>query len=376
MNRIAEAPPIGAFSTTAARLATALAELLPINLTPEELSKGDPARLLVERAEAAGGTLLGGQVFGPPGSSGALPFGVVTLAGRSAPTRRHTGARGLALLSTTPTPVPFGGRQVGWTFEDDAARYGYFPALLPPTDAAPSPESQTRSWFDALDDVLAAGGFSFDDVVRTWFFLDGILDWYDGFNRARNAFFDRRGVFGRLVPASTGVGAANPFGTALCADVLCLRPSNSLTRVAEVGSPLQCAALQYRSSFSRAVEIRFPSRQWLMVSGTASIAPGGETAHKGQADAQVALTMEVLAALLASRGCHWSAVSCGVAYLRGPSVEIAFDRWLGRHDLAGLPLTKAVCEICRDDLLFEVELDAVIDAKSAERRSVNYAETP
>lgn len=45
----------------------------------------------------------------------------------------------------------------------------------------------------------------FSHVIRTWFYNNRLLDWYEEFNRARDTFFESRGVFDRLVPASTGL---------------------------------------------------------------------------------------------------------------------------------------------------------------------------
>ena len=67
---------------------------------------------------------------------------------------------------------------------------------------------------------------------------------------------------------------------------------------AAVPSPLQCPALDYGSSFSRAVELVAGDHRRLFVSGTASISPEGHTLHVGDVDAQVARTMEVVEAML------------------------------------------------------------------------------
>ena len=37
-------------------------------------------------------------------------------------------------------------------------------------------------------------GMSFGNVMRTWFYLDRILEWYHEFNHVRTAFFRERKV--------------------------------------------------------------------------------------------------------------------------------------------------------------------------------------
>lgn len=88
------------------------------------------------------------------------------------------------------------------------------------------------------------------NLVRTWLYLDHILDWYDDFNRVRNTFFERNGVFDGLVPASTGIGCANPHGSALVAKGLAVLPKQPPPPRA-VPSPLQCPANDYQSDVCR-----------------------------------------------------------------------------------------------------------------------------
>ena len=96
---------------------------------------------------------------------------------------------------------------------------------------------------------------TFADVVRTWLYMDNILDWYDPFNCARDAFFKSRAVYDGLVPASTGIGSANLYGSAITACAIALKPRQPSAVTVEPIPALQCAALEYGSSFSRAVEI-------------------------------------------------------------------------------------------------------------------------
>lgn len=328
-----------------------------IRLDPQELHDGNPAGVLAAKARALGATLIAGKIFGRIEGRAKPPFGVAYLAGQQSGPGKLWGAQGLAVPSEGLAPICDGDRQVGWQFGDGRDRFGYFPALLAPCSPHLPPATQAAKWFQTLDAVLANGGFHFSDVVRTWFFLDRILDWYQAFNRARNAFLEEHRAFGRFVPASTGVGAANSLGSAVCADVLCLQAPEGQP-VRSVGSPLQCPAIKYGSSFSRAAEISRPGWSWLTVSGSSSIGPDGQSLHAGDADAQVRLTMDVVAAILSARNLDWRSVWRGAAYLKHPSVEPALDRWLKARGLNALPLTRAVCEICRDELLFEIEVDA------------------
>ncbi len=199
----------------------------------------------------------------------------------------------------------------------------------------------------------------FSRVLRTWFYNDDILGWYADFNRVRTAFFKDHGVFDGLVPASTGIGARNPFGAALTASLIAVKPKNTDVKSFAVPSPLQCPALEYGSSFSRAVEYTAPDHRRLWISGTASIEPGGATVHLGDVVGQVKLTMEVVEAILTSRNMSWTDVSRGLAYARYADQAGAFSDYCRTRPLPDFPVMLTNNVVCRDDLLFEIEVDAM-----------------
>jgi len=219
---------------------------------------------------------------------------------------------------------------------------------------------QTRETFVAMQGALAQAGMMMKDVARTWFFLDDILSWYGAFNRVRNTVFEQHELRPGALPASTGVRGRNPAGAALTAAVWAVKPHDETNGTVHfVPSPRQCAATAYGSAFSRAVEINSGGLRQLLVSGTASIEPGGMTVHVGDVRAQIELTMQVAGAILESRGLDFRDVSRATAYFKSGADLPVFQGWLNANGLAGLPVVNTCCEICRDDLLFEIELDAI-----------------
>ena len=263
---------------------------------------------------------------------------------------------GVHLHAVKGVPVErltFGGRVVGSVFNDGVARHCRLGGLRP-ARASDSPASQTRATFELLEAALRDAGMTFANVARTWFYLDQILAWYGDFNKVRDEFFRKRNVFDGLVPASTGIGGANVAGTALVAGAYAVTGG----QLAAVPSPLQCPALKYGSSFSRAVELKMPDHCRLWISGTASIAPGGETVHIGDVPGQIALTMQVVAAILESRGMSWTDTSRAIAYVREATAAQQFQQYRVANGLTDLPVVTTQNVICRDDLLFEIEVDA------------------
>ncbi len=254
--------------------------------------------------------------------------------------------------------VVLDGRVVGSVFVDGGTRQCVVGGILPGDNALSRAEQTVRA-LDRLQIVLAEAGFKLADVVRTWFFLDQILSWYDDFNGARTKIYSAVKFRTGSLPASTGVGASNPAGAALTLAAWAFRPLGKDSYAEEVASPLQCPAPAYGSSFSRALETSTNAGRRLFISGTASIAPEGKTLWVGDVRKQIELTMDVVEAMLRSRGFTFGELACATAYFRHAADVGAFADWLAANRLSHLPVISAQCDVCRDDLLFELEAEAL-----------------
>jgi enamine deaminase RidA (YjgF/YER057c/UK114 family) len=264
----------------------------------------------------------------------------------------------VAVSGINPRRVKLDGRDVGFTYEDEHARYCRLRGILP-ADLKASRTVQTHSAFQIMEAALEKNGFHFTDTVRTWIYLDQLLDWYGDFNRVRTDFFEEKDIFSHMVPASTGIGAANPFGAAIVMDVLAVQPKTDRLKIKAVDSPLQNPALDYKSSFSRAVELDLPTHRNLLISGTASIDPSGKTVHLDDPEKQIRLTMEVIKAILVSRDMDWNDLFRGIAYFKDMDYLPIYRRIADELGIPRFPLAVSHADVCRDDLLFEIEVDAV-----------------
>lgn len=273
----------------------------------------------------------------------------------------HTGQAYASQIATISgvnlEPIHLDGELVGYRYEDDYARFCRLSSLRP-NDSSRSRSDQTFALFERMEQALECADMKFTDTVRTWLYLDRLLEWYDEFNEVRTHFFEKHGVFDRMVPASTGIGAANPWRTALLADLLAVVPKGDACLVEPVESPMQCSAMDYKSSFSRAVEIAFPTHRELLISGTASIDADGLSAHLGDAASQIDYTMEVVHAILESREMDWNNLSRGIAYFKNREDVILWEDWMAKNRLPRFSLAISHADVCRHDLLFEIELDA------------------
>jgi len=291
------------------------------------------------------------RIFGPP------DWPVTWVDGSGCGNHPIAGLQAFAVAGHEGQPIRQNGRVVGSVFEDGAFRYCRLGGLGP-NRISDSRGDQTRQALDNLAAALAQGGFALADVIRTWFYLDDILSWYGDFNQARTRVYSGIPFRTGSLPASTGIGARNPAAAALMVGGWAVQPLNSTGQVAEVASPLQCPAPCYGSSFSRAMEISSPAGRALTVSGTASLSPDGRTLWIGDVSEQISHTMQVVEKILRARGFTFADVTRAIAYFKYRADAPALGEWGAEINCRTQLAIAAHCDICRDDLLFEIEVDA------------------
>jgi enamine deaminase RidA (YjgF/YER057c/UK114 family) len=265
----------------------------------------------------------------------------------------------LALSGISPLPIMDGARVAGYHFETADARYCIL-GNLHADHLSASRTDQAQAVFEKMERLLQQADMNFTHTVRTWIYLRDLLDWYDEFNAVRTRFFQERGVFEKMVPASTGIGAFSPAGEAIETALIAIAPKNEQVQITSIPSPLQCPAIDYKSSFARAIEITHPNSRLLCISGTASIAPEGETLYVGDCEKQIDLTMKVIHEILKSRKMDWSNTVRAIAYFKHAADIPLLENYAREHHIPSLPVAIVHAAVCRDDLLFEMELDAAL----------------
>jgi enamine deaminase RidA (YjgF/YER057c/UK114 family) len=234
------------------------------------------------------------------------------------------------------------------------------------------PAEEAGATIDAAEQLLVRDGFSFRDVVRTWFFLRDILAWYGPFNAVRNAAYRRMRLLGPngdgRIPASTGIEGRNARGGFCALDLVALQArGGGRVEMRRLHSRKQSEATDYGSAFARAIEIVLGDARYIFVSGTASIDDHGRTAHVGDFEAQTGHTLEAVAALLEGAGASFGDVRQATAFLKNPCDGRSFDRIVERSGLEGVPLVTTVADVCREDLLFEIDATAVVPLRRGAR---------
>jgi len=259
--------------------------------------------------------------------------------------------------NTKPEVVNLEGAPCGRIFRTPDCAY-----LTLSSVSAPQSEQateQARACLEKAESALRQLGTDFLSVVRTWVWLKDILSWYDDFNHVRTRFFTERGLIGQgtrqSMPASTGIGLGTADGCNCAMDLTAvLEPSNQTQYLQAVGKQ-QCA-LEYGSAFSRASRAITPAGETVFVSGTASIDASGVTTNIGDAAGQINTTIENVRAVLRDMRCSDEDVVQVIAYCKTTEVEKIFN---GFKDTLPWPWVTVICDICRPELLFEIEATAM-----------------
>jgi enamine deaminase RidA (YjgF/YER057c/UK114 family) len=259
----------------------------------------------------------------------------------------------------------------GWTFATGLHRWAVTSGLCVP--AIKQAPDQAKVAFEAAEALLKQVGMDLTCVARTWLFLDDILSWYGDLNRVRNNLFISRGMLKRnrpnvatgtggggggdssRVPASTGMGVTPVLPARLSLECFAVAGDDDcVKRLSAAGK--QRSAYEYGSAFARASVATTPAGRTIFVSGTAAIDEFGDTCFVGDSDGQIRMTLENVLAVL--KDAHFSATSVvqAIAYCKTPAVAAAFEhKWMKELDW---PWVTVIGDVCRDDLLFEVEATA------------------
>lgn len=262
-----------------------------------------------------------------------------------------------------PAPLPHAASRFGRILRSDEFTW----ITLSGVSAAEAGSAPTQALrvYEAAAAALRDAGADMHAVARTWLWLGDILDWYGDFNDVRNEFYHREGLLnshpgkGRM-PASTGIGV-KPLGAAICGlDLFAvIGPEGAIRYLQAAGN--QKSPYKYGSAFSRAATTRTPAGETVFVSGTASIDAQGKTTHVGDARAQIDATVQNIRAVLADCGCGDSQVVQAIAYCKTPEVEKV---WREMAPGVPWPCVTLLGDVCRDDLLFEIEAAACPGVRS------------
>lgn len=231
---------------------------------------------------------------------------------------------------------------------------------------AKSRQMQAERMFERADRILRTQGATYRNVVRTWIYLSNILAWYGEFNAVRNAQYRQFGLLPDLsentaaephrLPASTGIGGDNLLGAACVMDLLAVvGHAAHQPQVALLTNVKQDDAFHYGSAFSRGSCVQEPDVTHIQISGTAAVDERGKSLFVGDLRDQILRTIENVESLLAPQGATLEDICSATVFVKRAEDVPVFRQVAAERGLADLPAVCVLADICREELLFEID---------------------
>ncbi|MGO9614504.1 MAG: RidA family protein [Dissulfurispiraceae bacterium] len=226
---------------------------------------------------------------------------------------------------------------------------------------------QVRHMLDRAERILRENGASYREVVRTWFYLSNILDWYAAFNKVRNEKYGEFGIMpgpgdrDLLLPASTGIRGETSSGTAATMDLMAIIGESGIRpAVTQLTNVAQLDAFRYGSAFSRGTLIKEPDVSLIEISGTASIDQRGKSQFINDIRGQINSTLERIETLIGSEGGCLKDIAAATIFVKRPEYVEIFREMATERGLEEFPAVCVVADVCREELLFEIDAEAAI----------------
>ena len=267
------------------------------------------------------------------------------------------------------------------TARHDGVTWAYLADAHPET-AARSTCDRSLSAFRSAGERLHSAGWRFDEVIRTWLYLgkitgrEGQTSRYRELNRARADFYEKLKFGAGLVPrawnrpvfpASTAIGTA---GDDVAIGCIALRTNRPEVALLPLENPLQTSAYDYahqqgteKPKFVHAVAVVTGELVTTLISGTASIT-ASESRHDNSVERQTQQSLDNIEALIAPAsfqrhgfcglGATLNDLALARVYVKRPE-DYDTVRAICRARLGPLPAIYVVGDICRPELLMEVE---------------------
>jgi len=165
-----------------------------------------------------------------------------------------------------------------------------------------------------------------------------------------------------LLPASTGIGADTPSDAAASMDLLAVlgREADETAPVRKLSNRKQLDAFRYGAAFSRGAVMMEDDVKLIQVSGTAAIDEHGISLHRGDICSQINCTFDRIEALLSQEGAGLRNIAAATVFVKRPEDASIYRAMAADRGLETLPAVCVVADVCREELLFEIDAEAVV----------------
>ena len=240
--------------------------------------------------------------------------------------------------------------------------------------------------FDQMRAILEAEGMSLNNLVRQWNYIGNILEIKDSFqnyqvfNEVRSEYYQKyRTVHG--YPAATGIGmklggVSIDFCAVMANEALLVKPIENPNQVNayEYGQQVlkgiagEGKSVKHPPQFERALLLTRKVRSTLFISGTASII-GQDTIGIDDVEKQTEVTIENINKLTDQKrigktsdnnDIEWGKFILLRTYVKNKD-DFSKVRSICSEKFPGVPLIFIESNICRDNLLVEIEAEFLIN---------------
>ena len=122
----------------------------------------------------------------------------------------------------------------------------------------------------------------------------------------------------------------------------------------------QLDAFRYGAAFSRGAVITGDEVNIIQISGTAAIDEHGVSLYPGDIRSQINSTFDKSESLLAQEGAGLRDIAAATVFVKSPEYASIFWEMAADRGLAEFPAVCVVADVCREELLFEIDAEAVV----------------
>ena len=132
------------------------------------------------------------------------------------------------------------------------------------------------------------------------------------------------------------------------------------SRAAEQPRPAGRRHLRFRFSPGGSL-FRQPDVSLIQVSGTAAIDERGASLYRGDVRAQIDCTFDKLSALIGPEGASLNDIAAASVFVKRPEDALVYHERAAARGLQNLPAVIMVADVCREELLFEMDAEVAFE---------------
>ena len=122
----------------------------------------------------------------------------------------------------------------------------------------------------------------------------------------------------------------------------------------------QLNAFHYGSAFSRGALVQDSDVSLIEVSGTAAIDHRGKSQFIDDIRGQINCTFDKIKKLICTQGAELTDIAAATVFVKRPEHATIFWQMASEHGIEEFPAVCVVAEVCRDELLFEIDAEVVL----------------